>query len=116
MKDIERIDPSKRLSPAVIHNGLAYLTGQVAADATAGISGQTEQVLAKIDRLLQKCGTDKSRMLSAQVWLADIADFDAMNAVWEKWVEPCLPPARATVQACLARPELKVEIKVIAAI
>lgn len=116
MNDIERIDPSKRLSPAVIHNGLAYLTGQVAADGAADISTQTAQVLAKIDQLLKKCGTDRSRMLSAQVWLADIADFDAMNKVWEKWLESCMPPARATVEARLARPELKVEIKVTAAI
>jgi len=114
---IERRHVGKRLSDLVIHRaaGTAYLAGQVADDPKADVTGQTRQVLAKIDALLQEAGSDKTKILSATVYLPDIADFAAMNAVWEQWVVPGHTPARATVEAKLAAPELRVEIQVIAA-
>lgn len=113
---IQRFDVGPRLSEMAIHNGVVYLAGQVAEDATQGIAGQTQQVLAEIDALLAKAGSDKTRILRAQIYLADIADFDAMNRAWDAWVVPGEAPARATVQAPLARPGWKVEIVVTAAI
>jgi enamine deaminase RidA (YjgF/YER057c/UK114 family) len=116
--NIERRHVGKRLSGLVIHHasGTAYLAGQVADDRTADISGQTRQVLALIDSLLAEAGSDKTQILSATIFLPDMADFAAMNAVWEQWVVPGQTPARATVEAKLAAPELRVEIQVIAAI
>ena len=113
---IQRFDVGPRMSELAVHNGVAYLAGQVAEDATQGVIGQTRQVLAEIDALLAKAGTDKTRILRAQIYLADIADFDAMNRAWDAWVVPGEAPARATVQAPLARPGWKVEIVVTAAI
>jgi len=115
---IKRQNVSKRLSDLVIHHpsGTAYLAGQVADDPTANISGQTRQVLALIDELLAEAGSDKTQILSATIFLPDIGDFAAMNAVWEQWVVPGQTPARATVEAKLAAPELRVEIQVIAAV
>lgn len=113
---IERHDIGPRMSEMVVHNGTAYLAGQVAEDGTADISGQTRQVLAAIDALLARAGSDKSKILRAQIFLVDLADFTAMNAVWESWVVPGHTPARATVQAALANPQWKVEIVVTAAI
>ncbi|MEY4083924.1 MAG: hypothetical protein RL483_1293 [Pseudomonadota bacterium] len=115
MSDIQRLEVGPRMSEACIFNRVVYLAGQVAADPTADVVGQTQQVLAAIDRLLAQAGSDKSRILSAQVFLADIADFPKMNSVWEPWVVPGATPARATVQAAMASPAYKVEIKVIAA-
>lgn len=112
---IQRFDCGKRLCEMVVHNGTIYLAGQIADDADADISGQTRDVLASIDALLARAGSDKSRLLFAQIFLADLADFAAMNAVWETWVVPGQPPARATVQAALADPRWKVEIVVTAA-
>jgi enamine deaminase RidA (YjgF/YER057c/UK114 family) len=114
---IERFHTGKRLSDLVINraSGTAYLAGQVADDPTADITGQTQQVLAQIDDLLFEAGTDKSKILSATIYLPDIGDFAAMNAVWEKWVVPGQTPARATVEAKLAAPGLRVEIQVVAA-
>ena len=114
---IERKNVGKRLSGLVIHrtSGTAYLAGQVPEDLTADIAGQTRQVLAHIDALLAEAGTDKSKILSATIYLADIGDFAAMNAVWEEWVVPGHTPARATVEAKLAAPGYRVEIAVIAA-
>ena len=115
---IERRHVGKRLSGLVIHRaaGTAYLAGQVADDPTADISGQTRQVLALIDSLLAEAGSDKTKILSATIFLPDMADFAAMNAVWEQWVAPGQTPARATVEAKLAAPEYRVEIQVIAAV
>jgi enamine deaminase RidA (YjgF/YER057c/UK114 family) len=115
---IERLHVGKRLSGLVINraSGTAYLAGQVADDPTADLAGQTRQVLAQIDALLKEAGTDKSKILSATIYLPDIGNFAAMNAVWEKWVVPGQTPARATVEAALASPEYSVEIQVIAAI
>ncbi|MEW9623941.1 RidA family protein [Rhodanobacter geophilus] len=113
---IDRIDAGPRMSEAVIHNGIAYLAGQVADDGGADIEGQTRQVLAAIDVLLAQAGSDKTRILRAEIFLADMADFAGMNRVWDEWVVAGQGPARATVQAKLAMPEWKVEIVVTAAI
>jgi enamine deaminase RidA (YjgF/YER057c/UK114 family) len=113
---IQRFDTGPRMSKIIIHNGVAYLSGQVPQDASADIAGQTEQVLHAIDDLLERAATDKTNILRADIFLADMADFAAMNETWEKWVPQDAAPARATVQARLARPDLKIEIVVIAAI
>jgi len=113
---IARFDVGPRMSEMAVYNGVAYLAGQVAEDASQGIEGQTAQVLAAIDKLLERAGTDKSRILRAQIFIVDLADFAAMNGVWEKWVSPGHTPPRATVQAPLARPEWKIEIVVTAAV
>ena len=114
---IERRHVGKRLSGLVIHrpSGTAYLAGQVADDPTADLAGQTRQVLAQIDALLREAGSDKTKILSATIFLPDMGDFAAMNAVWEEWVVPGHTPARATVEAKLASPKYVVEIQVIAA-
>jgi enamine deaminase RidA (YjgF/YER057c/UK114 family) len=116
MSTIQRFDVGPRLSEMAVHNGIAYLAGQVAADATQDIQGQTRQVLAAIDSLLARAGSDKSKILRTQIFLADLADFAAMNAVWEAWVVPGHTPPRATVQATLAKPMWKVEVVVTAAV
>ena len=116
MSDIQRFDVGARMSDMAVHNGVAYLAGQVAADATIDAQGQTADVLAQIDALLARAGTDKSRILMAQIFLADIADFPAMNAAWDAWVAAGSAPPRATVEAKLAKPEWKVEIVVKAAV
>ena len=113
---VQRFDVGTRLSEMAVHNGMCYLAGQVAADATQDISGQTRQVLDAIDALLKRAGTDKSRLLMCQIFLADLADFAAMNAVWEAWLSAGNAPPRATVQAKLAKPEWKVEMVVTAAV
>ncbi|MGE0355859.1 MAG: RidA family protein [Burkholderiales bacterium] len=112
---IQRHHVARRLSEMVVHDGTVYLAGQVASDMTLDIIGQTEQVLASIDRLLGEAGSDKSRILSAQIFLPDMGDFAAMNSVWERWVAPGQAPARATVQAKLANPAYLIEILVVAA-
>jgi enamine deaminase RidA (YjgF/YER057c/UK114 family) len=112
---IERVNMGPRMSQAVIHGATVYLAGQVADDPAADVADQTRRILAKIDRLLAEAGTDKSKLLSANVWLSDISTFDQMNAVWDEWVTPGEPPARACVESRLARPEFKVEIMVVAA-
>lgn len=111
---IHRLNPGPRLSQAVIYGGVVYASGNVDAGAP-DVASQTRNVLAKIDALLEQAGSDKGRLLSATIWLADIATFEEMNAVWEAWLEPGEPPARATVESKLAGPEYKVEIAVIAA-
>ena len=116
MNTIERFEVGPRMSEMAVHNGVAYLAGQVAGDATQDVRGQTRQVLAEIDALLVRAGSDKSRILRAQIFLADLADFAAMNAVWEAWVAPGHAPPRATVQAALAKPQWKIEIVVTAAV
>jgi len=113
---IQRHNVGKRLSEIVVHNGVAYLAGEVPDDTTKDITAQTSQVLAKIDRLLAQVGSDKTKILSAQIFLADMADFAGMNAAWEKWVAAGETPARATIEAKLANAAYKVEIMCIAAI
>ena len=116
---IERRHVGKRLSEAVVFTPgggerVVYLAGQVADDNSADMTGQTKQVLAAIDRLLGEVGSDKTRILSATIYLPNMADFPALNAVWESWVVAGATPARATVQAALAAPAYKVEIQVVA--
>lgn len=115
---LERRHVGKRLSELVIHraSGLCWLAGQVADDPKADVTGQTRQVLAQIDRLLAEAGTDKTKIASATIYLPDMADFAAMNAVWEGWVPDGATPARATVQAKLAGPDYRIEIQVVAAL
>jgi len=115
---IERRHVGKRLSEMVIHrtSGLVFLAGQVADDGHANIGEQALQVLGNIDRLLAEAGSDKRKILSAMIYLPDMADFAAFNAVWEAWVPTGETPARATVQAKLASPEYRIEIAVVAAL
>jgi enamine deaminase RidA (YjgF/YER057c/UK114 family) len=116
MSDIQRFDVGPRISEMAVHNGVAYLAGQVASDATLDAKGQTADVLAQVDALLARAGTDKSRILMAQIFLADVADFPALNEAWDAWVAGGNTPPRATVEAKLAKPEWKVEIVVMAAV
>ena len=103
------------MSQAVIHGNTVYLQGLTADDTSQDVKGQTAQILAKIDALLAQAGTDKSKLLSANIWLTDIGAWSQMNEVWDAWVSPGNAPARATVEAKLAAPGLKVEIMVQAA-
>jgi enamine deaminase RidA (YjgF/YER057c/UK114 family) len=114
--NIKRLNVGKRLSEAVVHDNTIYLAGEVPDDTTKDITGQTEEVLAKIDKLLKQAGSDKSKLLSAQIFLPDMKDFAGMNVAWEKWVVPGQTPARATIEAKLANPAYKVEIMCIAAL
>ena len=112
---IQRYQMGPRLSQGVRHGDTIYVAGQVADDPSAGVKGQTEQILRKIDAVLAHFGSDKSKLLSATVWVANMGTFDEMNAAWDAWVDRANPPARATVEARLARPGLLVEIMVTAA-
>ena len=112
---IQRFHVGPRLSEMAVHNGTIYLAGQVAEDASQDISGQTRQILAVIDKLLAEVGSDKTKILSTTIYLADMADFAGMNAAWDAWVVSGATPPRATVEASLAKPGYKVEIQVIAA-
>ncbi len=113
---IKRIEAGSRMSQAVIHGDTVYLAGQVALKSPGKpVAEQTKEILGSIDRLLREAGTDKSKLLSANIWLADITTFDDMNKVWDAWVAPGNAPARATVEAKLAAPDFTVEIMVIAA-
>ena len=113
---IQRMYVGKRLSEIVVHGNTVYLAGEVPDDGTLDITGQTEQVLAKIEKLLKQVGSDKTKLLSAQIFLPDMKDFAAMNAVWEKWVVAGQTPARATIEAKVANPAYKVEIMCVAAL
>ncbi|MCL6606883.1 MAG: RidA family protein [Geminicoccaceae bacterium] len=113
---IERIEPGKRLSQAVAYGNLVFLAGQVALDKPgASMAEQTKNILDRIDALLAKAGTDKSKILSANIWITDMRQFDEMNKVWDAWVPAGCAPARATVEARLATPDYCVEIMVVAA-
>jgi enamine deaminase RidA (YjgF/YER057c/UK114 family) len=113
LSDIKRIEPGKRMSAAVIHGDMIWLAGQVGTSG-ASVTQQTKDVLEKIDRLLAECGSSKSRVVQAIVWLADMADFEEMNAVYDAWIDPANPPARAAGESKLAAPGYKVEIIVTA--
>lgn len=113
---VQRFDVGPRLSEMAVHNGTAYLAGQVPEDDTLDIEGQTRQVLAAIDALLARAGTDKTKLLMVQIFIADLADFEGMNRAWDAWVPEGHTPPRATVQAQLARPGWKVEIVATAAV
>ena len=113
--DIRRIGTGARMSEAVCYNGIVWVAGQVGKPGDS-VADQTRSCLAEVDRILAEAGTDKSRILSAQIWLADIATFGQMNAVWDEWVAKGHTPARATGEARLATPEYKVEVIVTAAL
>ena len=109
------IKPGPRMSQTVVHGNTVHTAGQIADDFDADVITQTQQVLAKIDSLLDEAGTDKSGILKATIWLADISHFNEMNSVWDAWVDKDNPPVRACVESKLAFPELLVEIQVEAA-
>ncbi len=113
---IEHHHSNPLMSQLVIHGDTVYLSGQVADDSSANISIQTEQVLEKIDDLLAEAGSDKSKILSAQVWLSNMAHLAEMNHVWTAWVHPGHTPARACIETRLANPDLLVEVGIVAAI
>lgn len=113
--DIERLDTGKRMSQAVIHGDTVYLAGQV-GEPGASVADQTRQALARVDALLERCGSDRERLLQVTIWLASMADdFEEMNGVWDDWVPAGAAPTRAAGEAKLALPELRVEIIVVAA-
>ena len=112
---ITRKHTNQRMSQLVIHGDTVYLAGQVAKDSSANITIQTQQVLEKVDTLLAEAGSDKSKILSAQIWLANIGHFAQMNEVWDAWVPEGNAPARACIEARLASPDLLVEVGIVAA-
>jgi enamine deaminase RidA (YjgF/YER057c/UK114 family) len=112
---VVRFDTNARMSQAVVHGNTVYLAGQVSAEPAGDVTGQTAAVLKQIDSLLERCGTSKEKILSATIYLADIATFGAMNKAWEAWVPKGECPARTTLEAALAGPEFLVEITVVAA-
>ncbi len=115
MGEIKRFDTGKRMSQAVVHNGLAFLAGQVGTPG-ASVTEQTETALASVETLLTEVGSDKSRILQATIWLADMNDFAEMNAVWDAWVEPGHAPTRACGEARLATPDYRFEVIIVAAV
>ncbi|MDO5651318.1 MAG: RidA family protein [Moraxella sp.] len=115
MSNIQKIDSTKTLSEIVVHGNTIYLAGQVADDDSLDMLGQTRQVLANIDERLAKVGSDKSKLLSAQIFIKDLAQFDIFNAEWTAWIAGNVPPTRATVQANLVNPKWLIEIVVVAA-
>jgi enamine deaminase RidA (YjgF/YER057c/UK114 family) len=115
MSAIRRIEPGPRMSQAVIHGNTVYLSGQV-GESGGSVAQQTRDILATIERLLKEAGSDKSKILQAIIWMADMKDFAEMNGVWDKWVDGKDAPARATGEAKLAAPEYKVEIIITAAV
>jgi enamine deaminase RidA (YjgF/YER057c/UK114 family) len=117
MNDITRISTTKRRSSVVIYNGIVFVGGQAADDCSQDIRGQTRETLAAIDHFLKEAGTDKSRMLTAQIWLKNIKDdFAAMNEIWDAWTPPGATSTRATAQCEMARPDILIEIVVTAAV
>lgn len=116
MSNIVRIESDKRRSRAVVYNGMVFVGGMTADDRSQDIKGQTRQALAKIEDFLAKTGTDKSRLLTAQIWIKDIArDFEGMNEVWNAWTASNAAPTRATAQCEMGAPDVLVEIIVTAA-
>lgn len=112
---IRRLESGPRMSQAVIHGNTVYLAGQVGAPGQS-VTAQTTAILASIDRLLAEAGSSKSQLLQATIWLDSMDDFAEMNAVWDAWIDPENPPARAAGESRLARPDFKVEIIVVAAL
>ncbi|RZF24347.1 RidA family protein [Paraburkholderia sp. UYCP14C] len=115
MAEIRRAHVGRRLSEVAVHQGIVYLAGQVPGDITEDMAGQTRQVLASIDALLAEHGSDKSRILSCQIFVSDMSQVAAMNEVWDAWVVPGHTPPRATVGAVLAQPEKLIEVVIVAA-
>jgi enamine deaminase RidA (YjgF/YER057c/UK114 family) len=114
---LKRIEPGKRMSAAVIHNGMVYLAGYTPEKAIGKpVAAQTKDILDQIDATLKQAGTDKTNIVKANIWLTDIKTWAEMNSVWDAWVVPGQTPARATVESKLAAPGIDVEIMVEAAI
>ena len=113
---IKRINAGARMSSAVVHGDTVYLAGLTADDAKADVKGQTKQILDKVDKFLAEAGTDKSKVLSANIWLTDIGTWAEMNTVWDAWLPKDCGPARATVEAKLANPAYRIEIMIVAAV
>jgi enamine deaminase RidA (YjgF/YER057c/UK114 family) len=113
---IQRFHSNNRMSQTVVYNNFVFLAGQVAADTALDVAGQTQQILDKIDKLLDEVGSDKTKILSATIWLADHQTFGEMNGVWDAWVPEGKAPSRACVESALAFPQYTVEIGVIAAV
>ena len=113
---LSRLNPGPRMSQAVTIGHIAFLAGQVPDDLTADITTQTRQVLAKLDRVVADLGAQKADIASVQVWLANMDDFQGMNAVWDEWVNAEAPPARATGGTSLARPGMRVEMIAVVAL
>lgn len=114
---IKRLHPGTRMSQAVIHGDTVYTAGQVAIEARgASMADQTRDILQRLDKLLAEAGTDKSKLLTANIWITDMQDFAAMNEVWDAWIDPANPPTRACVESKLASPDFIVEIQVNAAL
>jgi enamine deaminase RidA (YjgF/YER057c/UK114 family) len=113
---ISRLHIGPRMSQAVVHGDTVYIAGQVADDRKGSIESQTQQVLAKIDALLEAAGTDRSKLLAVSVFLPQITDFDAMNKVYDNWIDKKNPPIRACVEARLADPDLRIEMTAMAAV
>tara|TARA_R110001583_G_scaffold112883_1_gene262984 strand:- start:2166 stop:2510 length:345 start_codon:yes stop_codon:yes gene_type:complete len=111
---INRYNKNERMSQVVEHNSTVILAGQLATDIAADMAGQTQEILSRVDDLLAQAGTDKSRLLSATIWVSDMADFAAMNDVWVGWIDAENPPVRACVRADLITPDYRVEIQVTA--
>ena len=117
MNNIVRIETDKRRSRAVVYNGTVFVGGMTADDRSQDIKGQTKQALAKIEQFLARAGTDKSHLLTAQIWIKDLVrDFEAMNEIWNAWTAPNAAPTRATAQCEMGAPDVLVEIIVTAAI
>ena len=113
---VQRFDVGARMSEMAVHNGIVWLAGQVADDGSQDIGGQARQALAAVDKLLARAGTDKTKIVRCQIYLADISEFAGMNAVWDAWVAKGHTPPRATVEAKLAKPQWKIEVVVTAAL
>lgn len=113
---IERFKVGSRMSQAVVHDGIVHIAGQVADNRKSSLEQQTSEVLGKIESLLAQAGSDKSKLLSVTVLLPHIVDFDAMNAIYDAWIDPANPPARACYEARLADPDLRVEMTAVAAV
>ena len=112
---IKRHDTNQRMSQAVETDTTVHLAGLVAGDPVADPKAQAEQILAKVDDYLGRCGSDKSKILAAQIWLSNMAYFSAVNEIWDAWIDPANPPARACVESKLASPQYMVEIMITAA-
>jgi len=115
MQIIQKAGSNTRLSQVAMYNGTVYLSGQT-SQRTGGVQEQAVDIFAKIDHLLIGAGSDRTKLLWAQIWLTDMSDFDAMNQVWEQWLEGIQPPVRACVHSVLAKPQYKIEVQVIAAL
>ena len=113
---IQHFEKTERLSRVVVHANVAYFSGLTAADRNQDVVGQTQQIFARADALLEQIGSSRAQLLSATIWLRDITDFDLMNSAWMSWIDRDAPPARATVQAVLGLPDILVEIQFTAAI